>query len=182
MAPLAVPSVAEPRMARVLASGPSLSGLLGRFVATDVLQFLKLAGATGRCEFERAGERVSIGFAHGRPQWARTTGRSVRLGELLVHRGWAAASDVGVALAEQRRHPERPLGVLLAERGVSEDHLAEALAEVFRRIVCLLSLWPDGRFRFVPGDVDADDAALDLELERLILEGLHQADLAFDPA
>src|SRR2546421_440149 len=77
---------------RATASGPSLSGLLGRFVATDVLQFLKLAGATGRCEFERAGERVSIGFAHGRPQWARTTGRSVRLGELLVHRGWAAAS------------------------------------------------------------------------------------------
>ena len=50
---------------------------------------------------------------------------------------------------------------------------------MFRRLVCLLSLWPDGRFRFVPGAApDTDDAELDLELDRLLLEGLHQADLS----
>jgi hypothetical protein len=169
--------------ARGAADGATLAGDLGRFVATDVLQFLKLSGATGRCEFERAGERVTVAFAHGRPLWARTTGRSVRLGEALVHHGGADASAVDAALAEQRRRPDRPLGALLRERGVRDEDVAQALAEVFRRIVCLLSLWPDGRFRFVPGEPGTDDgAALDLELERVLLEGLHQADLAFGPA
>ena len=46
------------------------------------------------------------------------------------------------------------------------------------RRVCLLSLWPDGRFRFEPGEVEpGDDVELDLELDRLLLEGLIQADL-----
>ena len=42
-----------------------------------------------------------------------------------------------------------------------------------------LLLWRDGAFRFTPGErVDGEDVRLDLDLDRLILEGLRQADEA----
>ena len=160
------------------ATPPALEGDLRRFSAADVLQFLKLAGVTGRLECERAGERLEVAFDHGRPLWAQGSERCVRLGDVMLHRGWASAEDLRAALDEQHGRPGEPLGRLLRARGAAEAHVVSAAAEVFRRVVCLLSLWPDGRFRFVPGGAAGmDDAALDLELDRLILEGLLQADL-----
>ncbi len=162
---------------------PALHGDLARFVGVDVLQFLKLAGATGIVEFERRGERLAVAFAHGRPVQAQTTGRSVRLGEALVHRGAVRGATVRQALARQRERPDARLGDLLREHGVADAEVTAAAAEVFRRLVCLLALWRDGTFRFVPGPAPAgDDAALDLELDRVMLEGLHAADPYSDPA
>jgi hypothetical protein len=159
---------------------PALEGDLGQFFATEVLQFLQLAGATGRLEFDRAGERAEIGFEHGRPVSARTTGRSVRVGDVLVHRGAVPPAEIARALTEQQARPDQRLGTLLLASGAAgEDDVAAAVGEVFRRIVCGLALWPDGRFRFVPGEErGAGDVPLDLELDRVILEGLHRADLA----
>jgi hypothetical protein len=157
---------------------PALEGDLARFVASDVLQFLRLAGASGRLECERGDERVEMAFAHGRPLWASTTGRAVRVGDVLLHRGWAARSALDEALNAQRHLPGRRIGELLRERGVPVECVAASVSEVFRRLVCLLSLWPDGRFRFVPGEATAaDDVELELEFDRLLLEGLLQADL-----
>jgi hypothetical protein len=46
-----------------------------------------------------------------------------------------------------------------------------------RRIVYGLLLWRTGRFRFIPGvTVPLEDIQLDLDLDRLILEGLRLAD------
>ncbi len=164
----------------------SLTGDIGRFVAVDVLQFLKLAGASGRLCFERHGERVEVAFAHGRPLWARGSGRTVRLGDVLVRRHGLPRATLALALADQAATAEgreERLGRLLVARGAAPVAVAEAVAEVFRRLVCMLSLWPDGRFEFTPGDaIGDDDAGLEFELERLILEGLHQADLAHGTA
>ena len=50
-------------------------------------------------------------------------------------------------------------------------------AKSLRRIVYGVLLWRDGRFRFVPGeDAAPEDIRLDLDLDRLILEGLRLAD------
>jgi Domain of unknown function (DUF4388) len=155
----------------------ALRGDLARFSGLDVLQFLKLAGATGVAEFERNGELLRVTFASGRPLAATTTGRSVRIGEALIERGAASLDQVCDALAEQREGAGRSLGELLRARGVAEEQVCAAAAEVFRRLLVVLALWPDGRFRFAPGPAaDGDDAALDLELDRVILEGLHTAD------
>ena len=161
----------------------ALEGDLAQFVATDVLQFLRLAGATGSLECERAGVCVAIGFARGRPQWASTSGRAVRTGDVLVHRGWVDAIDLDEALEAQRVDPHRRVGELLRDRGVAGERVSAAVSEVFRRLVCLLSMWPDGRFRFIPGEeASGEDSDLDLELDRVLLEGLHQADLAQETA
>ena len=182
MSLLGTEAPAAPATGDLLAPGSTaLEGDLARFVVADVLQFLRFAGASGRLECERGGDRVEIMFAHGRPLWASASGRAVRVGDVLVHRGWAAAAELEQALGDQQRQPGRRLGELMRERGVPGDCVSAAVSEVFCRLVCLLSLWPDGRFRFVAGDEnasnDADDGELELELDRLLLEGLHQADL-----
>ena len=183
------PFASDELLAAAAESGPApaatlaLEGDLTRFVATDVLQFLRLAGASGRLECVRGGECVEMAFALGRPLWASTSGHAVRVGDVLLHRGWTTPEALATALEAQREQPGRRVGELLREQGVPGEWVAAAVSEVFRRLVCLLSLWPDGRFRFVPGDAgDAADSDLDLELDRVLLEGLHQADLTQDRA
>ena len=139
---------------------------------------MQLAQATGGLHFERAGERASMYFERGRPIFARTDGGSVRAGEILVHLGLLEARALEAALAEQHARPGQRLGALLVARGdVRPEDVQRAVREALRRIVYGLLLWRRGRFRFVPGErVDEEDIQMDLDLDRLILEGLRIAD------
>ena len=156
----------------------TLSGDLAHFFPAEVLQLLQLAQATGRLELERSGENAEVFVERGRPVFARTSGGSVRAGEILVHRGHVRREALERALDEQRAHPGRRLGVMLVGAGdATPEQVQQAVHEVLRRIVYGLLLWRDGRFRFVPGDPPTgEDVRLDLDLDRLILEGLRQAD------
>ena len=58
----------------------ALQGDLEHFHASEVLQLLQLAEATGKLTLERAGERAELYFESGRPVFARTSGASVRTG------------------------------------------------------------------------------------------------------
>jgi hypothetical protein len=156
----------------------ALEGDLEHFHATEVLQLLQLAEATGRLTLERVGERAELYFENGRPVFARTSGAAVRTGEILVHRGVISRESLEGTLEEQRRHPSERLGALLVRNGsASTDQVAQAVHEASRRIIYGLTLWCQGRFSFIPGErVERDELRLDLELDRLILEGLRQAD------
>jgi len=156
----------------------ALEGDLAHFFPSEVLQLLQLAQASGRLEFTRAEERVDLWYERGRPVFARTSGLAVRLGELLMHRGAVSASALARALEQQRGEPRRRVGELLVEHGdASREQVTEAVQEVLRRIVYHVILWRDGRFRFVPGEsAEGEDITLDLDLDRLILEGLRLAD------
>jgi glycine/D-amino acid oxidase-like deaminating enzyme len=161
-------------------NGGALQGDLAQFFPSEVLQLLQLAQATGRLELERSGERAELFVERGRPVFARTSGGAVRAGEILVHRGAITGEVLERALAEQRAHPGERLGTLLVASGVATpEQIQGAVHEALRRIVYGLLLWREGTFRFVPGDqVGAEDVKLDLDLDRLILEGLRQADEA----
>lgn len=161
-------------------STEALHGGLQHFFPAEVLQLLMLAQATGRLELERSGEHADVFVERGRPVFARTTGGSVRAGEVLVHRGAIAAPALDAALAEQASRPGVRLGTLLVERGlVTPEQLQAAVTETLRRIVYGVLLWREGTFRFVPGDRPPDDdIRIDLDLDRLILEGLRLADQA----
>jgi hypothetical protein len=156
----------------------ALEGDLAHFFPSEVLQLLQLAQASGRLEFSRGEERVNLWYERGRPVFARTSGLAVRSGELLMHRGAVTASAVARALDQQRSEPKRRIGELLVEQGdVSREQVADAVHEVLRRIVYHVILWRDGRFRFLPGEAaEGEDITLDLDLDRLILEGLRIAD------
>ena len=159
-------------------SAASLEGDLQHFFPTEVLQLLSLAQANGRLELERPRETVELFIERGRPVFARTSGASVRAGEVLVHRGMLAPERLAQALSEQQSRPGERLGALLVAGGaITPDQLQGAVHEVLRRIVYGVLLWREGRFRFHPGErAVAEDIRLDLELDRLILDGLRLAD------
>lgn len=178
-------------------SESALEGDLGRFQPAEVLQLLQLAQASGRLELSRPAaadprsarvppggpggtETVDVFFEQGRPVFARTSGQSVRTGEILVHRGHATREAVIDALAAQRGGSGRRIGEVLAERGATPpDQVARAVHEGERRILYGVLLWREGRFRFLAGEEAKDnDLPLDLDLDRLILEGLRLADQA----
>ena len=159
-------------------SGSALEGDLAQFFPSEVLQLLNLAHASGRLELERGTERADLFLERGRPVFARTSGQSVRAGQLLVHRGAITAEALELALAMQQDRPGERLGeMLIASHAISKEQLEDAIREVLRRIVYGVLLWRDGRFRFVPGErAESEDIRLDLDLDRLILEGLRHAD------
>ena len=156
----------------------ALEGDLAHFYPSEVLQLLQLAQAVGRLELSRGSERVDLWYERGRPVFARTSGLAVRSGEVLMHKGSVTAQMLGRALERQKLEPGRRVGQLLVEQGdASSEQVTEAVQEVLRRIVYNVILWRDGRFRFQPGEVaEGEDITLDLDLDRLILEGLRLAD------
>lgn len=156
----------------------ALAGDLAHFFPTEVLQLLQLAQASGRLELLRESERVELFLERGRPVFARTSGMSVRAGEVLVHRGQVRPDALARALERQRSDGRRRIGELLIEAGeTNSEQVRDAVHEVLRRIVYGLVLWRDGRFQFVPGETVCDeDIQIDLDLDRLILEGLRLAD------
>ena len=165
---------------------PALEGDLARFFPTEVLQLLQLAQSTGRLELSRpaaaggTGEAVDVFFELGRPVFARTSGHAVRTGEILVHRGRCTRDDVLGALERQRGEPGRRVGQLLSAAGrATPAQVAEAVHEGIRRILYGVLLWREGRFRFLADErAEGNDLPLDLDLDRLILEGLRLADQA----
>jgi hypothetical protein len=163
----------------------ALEGDLGRFQPAELLQLLQLAQATGRLELSRAlagaaPETVDVFFEKGRPVFARTDGHAVRTGELLVHHGHASPEAVEHALDRQRQGGRRRIGEMLREAGaVTPAQVTRAVHESLRRILYGVLLWREGRFRFHADELaPGNDLPLDLDLDRLILEGLRLADQA----
>ena len=155
-----------------------LRGDLRHFFLAEVLQLLSLAQATGRLELERGGERAEVFVERGRPTFARTSGGSVRVGDLLVHHGSVAAETLESVLRQPPAHPGERIGARLVAAGVATPHDVErAVRDSLRRVLYGLLLWREGAFRWVPGEqAVGEDIRLDVDLDRLILEGLRQAD------
>ncbi len=158
----------------------ALHGDLAQFFPSEVLQLLQLAQATGRLELVRAGEQAELYVERGRPVFARTSGAAVSCGEILVHRGVISAATL-----ERAAHaPGAPAGegigaALVAAGAASREEVQAAVNESLRRVLFGLLLWREGSFRFLAGErAPAGDGRLDLDLDRLILEGLRQADEA----
>ena len=157
----------------------ALQGSLQFFFPAELLQLLNLAQVTGRLELLRDGERVDLFIERGQPVFARTTGLSVRTGEMLVHRGVVSRDVLELMLALQNDQPGRRIGEMLAGSGAaSREQVDAALREVVKRIVYGALLWREGSFRFVPGERVQGETKLDIELDRLILDGLRLADEA----
>lgn len=156
----------------------ALEGELRHFLPSEVFQLLHLAQATGRLEFARGTENAELFFERGRPVFARTSGQSVKVGQILVHRGEVSAEALELALAVQKDRPGERVGSMLVQSGaVTPEQVQRAVGEVVRRILYGMLLWRDGRFRFHPSDRAAgEDITLDVDLDRLILEGLRIAD------
>lgn len=158
----------------------ALRGDLAHFFPSEVLQLLQLAQATGRLELERLGERAELFVERGRPVFARTSGAAVTSGQILVHRGLISPEALERALGGQGAGDGQTLGTRLVDSGVAtREQVQGAVNEALRRVIFGLLLWREGAFRFQPGEqCVGGETKLNLDLDRLILEGLRQADEA----
>ena len=127
-----------------------------------------------------APERVEVLIERGRPGFARTTGMTVRVGDVLVHRGIVTRDALSLMLAIQSEQPGERIGeMLITGQVASRGQVEDAIREVIKRILFGVMLWREGTFHFVPGaGAAAEPVTLELELDRLILEGLRLADEA----
>lgn len=157
--------------------GVALEGDLARFGAGDVLQWMGWTQATGRVEFRRAGETIGLLLEGGRLVQARTNGRSVRTGDVLIHRGQVTPEGLAVALAAQRAHGGRLGERLIAAGTAHPEAVRRAVEECLARVVYRLLLWKEGTFRFDPeARVEHGTLPVELALEPLVLDGLRIAD------
>ena len=145
-------------------------GSLAHFNVGQLLRFLQSVRATGRLELERAQERTDVFVEDGRTLFARTTGASLRIGDVLVRQGAVPPEAIELVLAVQRDDPSARIGHMLVQSGaLTESEVREAVLAVQRSIVLGLLTWRDGRFRFLPEErIDGEDIRLDLDLDRLL--------------
>ena len=114
----------------------TLRGDLRSFFPAEILQLLSLAQATGRLELERPGEHAEIFVERGQPVFARTSGATVKVGQLLVHRGTVSAETLDGILQTAPARPGERLGARLVAAGVvTPDQVQSAVRETLRLAV-----------------------------------------------
>ena len=152
----------------------TLSGTLDQFMPIQVLRLISSTGATGCLTFVRESERAKIYVIEGRSAIATTTALHLRIGELLVHGGLIRPETAELAVAVQQNLPGKRIGQILVESGaLKAERLEWAVLEVQKRILCRILLWREGEFSFHLGErAEDEDFALDLDLDRLVIEAL----------
>lgn len=164
-----------------MSENAALQGDLAVFHPADVLQALAIALATGYAVFRRGEHITEVFVERGKPVFARTTAPALRIGDILVQRGVVSADALEDAVAIQRAGSwSERLGAILVHAGqITPDQLNQAVDECLRRILYALFLWREGDFEFYAGGKsEFQDVRTELELDRLILEGLRLEDEA----
>lgn len=156
----------------------ALEGTLEHFLPVQILRLLQMTRATGRLHIIRGDENAELFLNDGRKIFARTSGVTVRVGDVLVNRGDIRPEALELTVAVQQDQPGERIGRMLVESGVVEpEKVRDAVLEVQRRIVCRILLWERGIFRFYPGEqAEREDITLDLDLDGLIVKAMRLAD------
>ena len=149
---------------------PFFAGTLKGFNVVHLLRLVQTARVTGRLELERDGERIDLFVEAGRTLFARSTGASLRVGDVLVHRGEVRPEALEFVLALQEDRPGERIGRMLVESGaLTEAQIREAVLAVQRHIVIGSMLWREGAFRFLPDEtIDSEEVRLDLDVDALL--------------
>lgn len=163
---------------------PVLVGSLSHFSLPHLLRMLQATHSTGRLELERHDERTELFIEEGRSIFARTTGATLRIGDILVRRGELRPEAVDFALAVQQDRPEARLGRMLVDNGVlTQQQINEAVLAVQRHIVLNALRWRMGTFRFGPDErLSGEDIRLPLDVDELLLRALSEADGPVEPS
>jgi tetratricopeptide (TPR) repeat protein len=157
----------------------AIEGPLRELALTDVLQLLSLSKKTGELHVRRDGEQhdAIVYLADGAVVGVRGSGRTRRLGELLLLSGKVTERQIQAAVEEQRVTPGVPLGsILVATHGVSPEEVRRQLKFQVEELVFDLARWVDGYFRFEEGPPLARDLPIRLTADSLLLEAARRMD------
>ena len=163
---------------------------------SDLLQFLAAGKKTGLLKFSHAKVVKGIYFENGIIVGSSTNDPGEFLGQVLIHYGKINESQLQAAMEIQRNqvqssrlsekssdiqtHPQaRPrLGQILVSMDILTDaEVTKVLKIRTLEIIYDLFIWKEGHFEFsIEGPLPSDFTRVDVEANRVIMEGVHRAD------
>jgi len=139
--------------------------MLSRAFADNVSGALRfLSGSVERTMF----------LDHGRPLVATSNVPAERIGAMLVAKG--KLTDKGLAqLLDASKHTGRKLAELVVQSGaITEAERFAIVAEQYAERILALFAWREASIEFEPRPVPAEEIAIQLPTERLLMEGLRR--------
>jgi len=163
---------------------PALSGDLGLISIADILTLLQDQAQTGTLTLAQAQAQIDVFLRTGRIELAGARGvpDEFLLGRFLVEAGEISGGALAAVIDERKATPEPValLGADLVGRGLDTPAgLRKAMTLQTAALVYEGLRWGAGRFRFrVASELPqlARDAALELGVDALIMEGLRRVD------
>ncbi|MEE8142301.1 MAG: DUF4388 domain-containing protein [Planctomycetota bacterium] len=160
----------------------TLKGQLKHFGLGELFQTLALNQHTGTLTVEHEGETKIIYFSSGSISLL-STGRSIRIGEILLREGKITEGQLEQALRDQHESGKL-FGRVLQERGiVSSQHIEQALYKKVQEELYDLFLWEDGVFEFRPNycpeelmDPLQRHTRININPHKIVVEGIRQLD------
>jgi len=164
--------------------GPDLSGQLGSISMSEVLLLLGQQGQTGALRVLADGARVDLFFRQGAIDLAAAVGvaEEFLLGRFAVEAGDITAEALAQVLDARAKVVGKPplFGRDLVMRGLlSEAQLKRAMARQTAELTYETLRWSHGTFHFRRAKSlpeIAEDAALGLNVDTLLLEGFRRVD------
>jgi DNA-binding response OmpR family regulator len=139
-----------------------------------VLLDLHDAGATGRLTLRRGRVVKTIDLAEGNPVGAASSTRDETLGHFLVGAGVITEDQHKQAVQRAVERGEKFGEALVGMAMITPARLAEMLtAQVRHKLVSALR-WPQGAWRFQPGELDEGRDGLRLRMVDVVLGGLRE--------
>lgn len=167
---------------------PDLAGQLGTITVSEVLSLLAAEKLTGAVRVQTDGARVDIFISQGQIDFAAAVGvaEEFLLGRFVIEAGQVSPDVVGAVLQE-RKNRRRATGAAqplfgrdLVQRGLLKPaDLTRAMRRQTAELIYEALRWPRGHFvfrRLVELPELAQDAALGLSVDMVLLEGFRRVD------
>jgi uncharacterized protein DUF4388 len=169
----------------------AIQGSLSTMSVSDLLQFLAAGKKTGLLKCSHAKVVKGIYFENGLIVGSSTNDPGEYLGQVLIHYGKINESQLQAAMEIQRNQVQSPmsnvqsrpttpnrLGQILVAQGLLTDaEVSKVLRIRTLDIIYDLFLWKEGHFEFYfEGPLPADFTRVNLEVNRVIMEGAYRAD------
>lgn len=155
----------------------ALEGSIKDFGVADILQLISQQQKTGILLVEQQEVSAEVCFAGGSITETRSSRQTARLEEILVKSGLLPA-DTLKRVTEKTKETFEHLGHILLREGLvkKEDIEHILLTQIYETFYDILQ-WREGTYRFIPQNVKADRALVQVpSLESILLDVLRMID------
>ena len=155
----------------------SVVGDIQTMPLVELLQWVASNKKTGLLELERNTIRKQISFQQGRVVGCFDDDPSMRLGQFLISRGLITDRNLRFAMRRQRATDSRIPEILVDMHLLTDEQITEQVKIKALETIYGVFEWSDAIFRFEQdSSIDCYEIAVDLSVERILLEGATRED------
>jgi tetratricopeptide (TPR) repeat protein len=155
----------------------SLSGRLDTMDLPEVLQWVTIGRKTGSLSFVRDKTKIHLFLQDGKIISSRSNDPTKQLGQFLLFQGKVTEPQLKRAF-EIHLQSKVMLGkILVQEKMISQDEVAQALVTRTEEVIYDLFLWEDGYFHFSSNEYNLNELILiKMDINALLFEGIRRKD------